>query len=234
MNNLSKAKEFCNKVKNLAKEYNLSVFIATDGTSLTYNNDNPCVKFHREKQIEWENQNGFNPNEDWSNDIDLINIIRDNNIVCDEQYKDIAKLMLDNDYYHMSISTNYKKYINKLNIDLYKTNLDAIKNKINKIIFITYRNKIVGYIIYSIREDYNIIRDLFVDKQFRNNKYGMKLVLEVIKLTNNKGITLTCFKENQIAIEFYKKLGFIIAQECIDNKTNVDEYTLVYSINNNC
>lgn len=66
MNNLNKAREFCEKVKDIAKEYNLSVFVVTDGASATYNNNNNCVKFHREKQIEWEIKNGFDPNEDWS------------------------------------------------------------------------------------------------------------------------------------------------------------------------
>lgn len=67
---LKQARKFCYEVGILAKKYNLPVFVVTDGASLTKNNNNSVVKFHREKQIEWEISNGFNPLEQWDiNDI---------------------------------------------------------------------------------------------------------------------------------------------------------------------
>lgn len=59
------AKNFLRQVKTLAEKMNLNVFVATDGASLTKNNGNECVSFHRQQQIEWEKQNGFDPNETW-------------------------------------------------------------------------------------------------------------------------------------------------------------------------
>lgn len=53
-------------VGKLAKKYNANYFIVTDGASGTSNNGNPAVKHARDTQIEWEKQNGFDPDEDWS------------------------------------------------------------------------------------------------------------------------------------------------------------------------
>ena len=59
------AKQFIRQVKTLAEQMKLNVFVVTDGASFTNNNGNECVRFHREKQIEWEKENGFDPNETW-------------------------------------------------------------------------------------------------------------------------------------------------------------------------
>ena len=72
MTKLEKARKFCYEVGELAKKYNLPVFVVTDGASLTRNNGNTAVRFHREKQIEWENQNNFDPNEDWGNSFETM------------------------------------------------------------------------------------------------------------------------------------------------------------------
>lgn len=63
---LKTAREFVNKVGQLAKKYDANYFIVTDGASGTKNNGNPAVKNARDAQIEWEKNNGFDPNEDWS------------------------------------------------------------------------------------------------------------------------------------------------------------------------
>ncbi len=64
--NIKKAREFCEKVKILAKEYNLPFFIVTDGASATDNVNCEAVRIARENHVKWEKANGFNPNEDWS------------------------------------------------------------------------------------------------------------------------------------------------------------------------
>lgn len=63
------AREFCKKVQDLAYEYNLPFFVVTEGASATSNNGCLAVKNARENHIKWEIDNGFDPNEDWSNDI---------------------------------------------------------------------------------------------------------------------------------------------------------------------
>lgn len=63
--NLQKARDFCQKVKELALSYNLPFFIVTDGASATNNNGCEAVKKARENHIKWEIANGFDPKEEW-------------------------------------------------------------------------------------------------------------------------------------------------------------------------
>lgn len=67
---IEKSREFCNKVKELAKQYNLSFFVVTEGASAISNNGCEAVKHARDCHIEWEKQHNFDPFEDWSNDKD--------------------------------------------------------------------------------------------------------------------------------------------------------------------
>ena len=65
---IEKAREFCQKVKELAKEYDLSFFVVTEGVSATSNNGCEAVKNARDNHIKWELERGSNPYEDWSED----------------------------------------------------------------------------------------------------------------------------------------------------------------------
>lgn len=63
------ARKFLQDVDKIAKKYDANFFIVTDGASITRNGrgeSNPAVRNAREKQIEWERKNGFDPDEDWS------------------------------------------------------------------------------------------------------------------------------------------------------------------------
>lgn len=66
---IKSAREFVSKVGELAKKYDANYFIVTDGASGIHNNDNPVARNAREKQIEWERKNNFDPDEDWSKSI---------------------------------------------------------------------------------------------------------------------------------------------------------------------
>lgn len=61
-----KAREFCERVRILASEYDLPFFIVTDGASATHNNGCEAVKNARDNHVKWEKENGFDPNEDWA------------------------------------------------------------------------------------------------------------------------------------------------------------------------
>lgn len=65
--NKTKAREFCSEVKKLSEKYNLPVFMVTEGASVTNNNGCEAVKNARDNHIKWEEKNGFDPNDDWSN-----------------------------------------------------------------------------------------------------------------------------------------------------------------------
>lgn len=55
------ARNFCEDVRKLAKQYNLPFFVVTDGASATYT----AVKHARDSHIKWVLSIGFNPNEVW-------------------------------------------------------------------------------------------------------------------------------------------------------------------------
>ncbi len=60
------ARQFCQAVKDLAQNYNLPFFVVTDGASATSNNGCEAVKNARDHHIRWEQENGYDPYEDWS------------------------------------------------------------------------------------------------------------------------------------------------------------------------
>ncbi len=68
-----KAREFCLKVKELAKEYNLPFFVVTDGASATDNIDCEAVKNARDNHKKWELEHNANPYEDWNKDKEIYN-----------------------------------------------------------------------------------------------------------------------------------------------------------------
>ena len=68
-NNLIKARAFCSEVKKISKKYNLEYFFITEGASSTKVENCGAVRNARNNHIEWEKENGYNPNEDWSEKI---------------------------------------------------------------------------------------------------------------------------------------------------------------------
>ena len=73
------ARKLSQEVQKLAKRYNANFFFVTDGAS-SYSNGNGgsnlAVKNARDEQRKWEIKNGFDPDEDWSNDITNIDNYR--------------------------------------------------------------------------------------------------------------------------------------------------------------
>lgn len=65
---IQKARQFCQEVKELAQKYGVPFFVVTDGASATSNNGCPAIKNARDNHILWEKANGYDPDEDWSKD----------------------------------------------------------------------------------------------------------------------------------------------------------------------
>lgn len=65
MERIEEAREFCRKVKELAKKYDLPFFVVTDGASATNNSNCEAVRNARENHKRWELENHFDPEEDW-------------------------------------------------------------------------------------------------------------------------------------------------------------------------
>lgn len=73
-------------------------------------------------------------------------------------------------------------------------------------------DKIVGYLSYEDIFDRYEISNLYVLYNYRGNKIGSYLIQELInraKLSNIKNITLEVNKGNLVAINLYKKYGFV-------------------------
>lgn len=66
------ARKLVKEVQKISKKFNANFFFVTDGAS-GYSNgngqNNPAVKAMRQAMDKWEISNGFNPDDDWSNDI---------------------------------------------------------------------------------------------------------------------------------------------------------------------
>ena len=73
------ARKLCNAVRKLARKYNANYFFVTDGAS-SYSNGNgkynPAAKEMRDHMDDWERNNGFNPDDDWTNDINNVSNYR--------------------------------------------------------------------------------------------------------------------------------------------------------------
>lgn len=104
-NKIAKAREFCEKVRILANEYDLPFFIVTDGASSAHNNGCEAVKIARDNHIKWEKENGFVPNEDWLNEeFDYIDFPKN-------EYEDYRKKLSENKIiYTTRVSNEVGKY----------------------------------------------------------------------------------------------------------------------------
>lgn len=79
---------------------------------------------------------------------------------------------------------------------------------------------IVGF----IGLDQNYIEGIFIDTNNKCNGIGTSLLNKVKEDKDN--LTLSVYKKNLNAISFYKKNGFVIIKESIDERTNEVEYIM--------
>ena len=124
----------------------------------------------------------------------------------------------------MAINANIKlvterDYTNQNFLDwLYK--LDEFNTDEQDTIFSLFHSGIAyGYFINNIMRGFIRIRYnnysinmLFVDKSFQNCGIGSALLQLAIDKFGNKDIVLNVFTDNYIAINMYKKFGFVIEE----------------------
>lgn len=116
------------------------------------------------------------------------------------------------------------KFISK---GYWESNYDFVKEVLPNAEIYVYiiKEKIVGF----IGLDNNYIKGIFVDTNNQCNGIGTSLLNRVKESKNN--LILSVYKKNTNAISFYKKNGFVITSENIDNNTKEIEYTMTW---NNC
>ena len=124
--------------------------------------------------------------------------------------------------------TDFKEYISLINqfrpigLDIDKDKFEKIYDYIfkNSIIFVIEINNIIIACATLVIEQkfihnlskYGRIEDVIVNSKYRGNRYGTKIINELVnycKKNNFYKITLTCKKD---LIPFYKKNGFEVYQ----------------------
>ncbi|MBP9022617.1 MAG: GNAT family N-acetyltransferase [Spirochaetes bacterium] len=96
---------------------------------------------------------------------------------------------------------------------------EIIENpEIGEILVLTIDKKIIAMVslLYSISTALGgkvaVLEDMIVDKEFRSNNYGTELLNEAIGFARNRNvlrITLLTDYDNDCAIHFYEKTGFV-------------------------
>ena len=94
--------------------------------------------------------------------------------------------------------------------------VNVIKNKDNILLLYKEGNNSIGYVFAKRVDDGYLLDGLYVDNSFRNKGIARKLLNEIIKEINLLGkykIFINVLKENTVAYNLYKSLGFIIQKE---------------------
>jgi putative acetyltransferase len=73
----------------------------------------------------------------------------------------------------------------------------------------------------------NYIGALFIDPKHQDNGIGSKLISHVQKYYDQ--LSLSVYKKNINAINFYKKMNFCIEKEVLDEATKEFEYLMVWN-----
>lgn len=109
--------------------------------------------------------------------------------------------------------------------EYWENNYDYVKEILPnaKIYVYILKEDIVGFI--GLNKNY--IEGIFVDTNNQGNGVGTSLLNKAKE--NRDDLTLSVYKKNVNAINFYKKNGFIIISENIDKDTDEIEYTMIWN-----
>lgn len=109
--------------------------------------------------------------------------------------------------YNKSDSERVNQLLDELNYNL--TNFD-ISSDFIKIIVYEDGKKILGVVIFRVLYDQIELDYIVVDKNYRRNKIGEKLINYIFENYKDYSITLEVNCNNIVAINFYKKMLFKI------------------------
>ncbi len=102
--------------------------------------------------------------------------------------------------------------------DLPKKEIEKITNYVKTTIptqirnykIITINSKKVGCLLLEKYEDGILLNELYLDNNYRRKGIGTNILTNI--LNNNYKVYLWVYKENDIALNLYKKLGFKIKE----------------------
>lgn len=133
------------------------------------------------------------------------------------QNKDIDKIM----EIWLESTIDAHKFISK---EYWNENYNIVKDMyipMSKTFVYEDNDDIRGF-ISVINNDF--IGALFVEKNYQSQGIGKSLIDYAKNLYDN--LSLAVYKENEKALEFYKKMGFKIISENINEDTNCVEYIM--------
>ena len=119
------------------------------------------------------------------------------------------------------LSLDKENFSNNFKEEFY---LDYIKNQ--RVIVAEKEKKVIGYIIFNQILDEAEIYKIVVLKDFRKKQIAFKIfdfLLNELKKSDVKKISLEVRKSNIPAINLYKKCGFINIREIVDYYNNPKE-----------
>jgi len=139
-------------------------------------------------------------------------------------YQPNKNIIFANNNHSDTLLTMYLKYFNIM------TEYVPTKNKLqksidNKKIMIYIANeKIVGFLVYEIKETISILLHIAVDEEYRNQNIASNLMGQYFIYTNKKikQYHLWVNSSNKTALNFYKKIGY--------NKTNIKNNVFLQEI----
>lgn len=147
--------------------------------------------------------------------------------------KNFKKLKSDINFKYMDIKNpNIDKYLNS---DSYcRKYKEYIKNEsVGELVIDKDNNKVAGYVfVYDSRsESKGFIWTLNVNKKYRGYGIGSKLIKDAIN--KYSGIDLVVYRDNKVALDMYKKNGFIIIGN--GNEQDGSDYWMkLKSLNESC
>ena len=103
---------------------------------------------------------------------------------------------------------------------------DYLENDIYSQYVYVIDDKIVGYILITIIDDLVEIHLLYVDKLFRNQKIGTKLIDYIINKYSSHRFLLEVSINNYIAIKLYENMNFKIINIRKKYYNDIDAYVM--------
>lgn len=112
------------------------------------------------------------------------------------------------DYKFLDIKSNKSKALEylKANSETKSYAEDTIKNYNGELVI--YNDTMIGRILIGDKKDKGFITDFYIDEEHRGNKLGSKLIDDAINKYD--GIDLLVDKDNKLAIDMYKRRGFVV------------------------
>lgn len=77
---------------------------------------------------------------------------------------------------------------------------------------------IIGFscVRHKVREPETSLYFIGVDRMYRRQQVGTLLMNDVVDYSPHNRIVLSCMKDNDVALEFYKRHGFTVVGDALD------------------